>query len=153
MSVINKILVAFCFVVLQVAATPACFEWVLGYSSESCTESCAKISKTCTLSALQAVTTAGAFEAAITGAKQLGKTETVSDSNSFCTGGVNSWAFATAPAAMQYPLYVKEEDSAAGHYVMMNSCYYPENGVTGDCDTQYSVPPVQRFCPCDSATC
>lgn len=144
MNYLLKVALAFCLVAGQVAAV----QWVVGFSAESCTTTCQKVSKTCSLSDLQGVTTSSAFATALTGATQLGKTETVTDVNSFCTGGVNSWAFATAPAAMQYPLYVKEENSDVGTYVMTNSCYYPEGGVQGGCDAAFTVPPAQRFCPC-----
>lgn len=145
--------VVFCLIAVQVAATSPCLEWVLGYSSESCSETCSKASKTCSLSDLQAVTSLSAFEAAVASSRQLGKTEVPGSVSAFCTGGVNAWTFATAPAAMQYPLYLKDSDSDTGHYEMTNSCYFPEGGLQGDCDTVFNVPPAQRFCPCDSATC
>jgi hypothetical protein len=145
MNTVVKCIVAFCLLAGHAAAAA---QWVVGYSAESCTTTCSKISKTCSLPALQAVTTSSAFAQAVSGATQLGKSDLVTSSSEFCTGGINSWAFATAPASMQYPLYVKDPDSDVGTYQMTNSCYFPEGGVTGDCDTVYSVPPAQRFCPC-----
>lgn len=138
-------MVALCLVIGQVAASS---HWVVGYSAESCTATCSKISKTCSLSELQSITTASTFNQAVSGAQQLGKSELVTDAATFCSGGVNSWAFATAPAAMQYPLYVKDPQTDIGTYQMVNSCYFPEGGVSGDCNTVFSVPPAQRFCPC-----
>lgn len=145
MNFIVNFIVVFCLVAGQVAAS---VEWTVGYSAESCTMTCSKISKTCSLSDLQSITNAVAFEAALSGARQLGKPELLTSSSAFCTGGINTWEFATAPASMLYPLYVRDADSEHGTYVMTNACYFPVGGVTGDCDTAYTVPPSQRFCPC-----
>ena len=145
MSIMNKIIVVLCAMVCAVSA-----EWIVGYSGESCDATCAKVSKTCTLSALQAVTTSTAFDAVVASASQLGKNVGTVSTAAFCTGGVNTWAFATAPGVMQYPLYTKSETNPdQGEYVLTNSCYFPHGGVQGDCSTQYTVPPSQRFCPCD----
>ena len=141
-----NIAVLFCVVATQINANP---QWYLGYSSESCTETCTKVSKTCSLSTLQTVTTASAFESVVSSSNQLGKTETTGSVAEFCTGGVNSWPFATAPSVVQYPLYVKDPESGVGQYITTNNCFYPEGNMEGDCDSTYNVPPAQRFCPCE----
>lgn len=145
-----KFIVAMCLFAHQVYST----QWVVGYSAESCTTTCQKASpaKTCSLTALQAITTREAFDAAVTGATQLGKAELAGTSTDYCTAGVNSWPFATAPAIMQYPLYVKGTDVDAhehGEYILQNSCFFPTTGVEGGCDATFNVPAVQRLCPCE----
>lgn len=154
MNFLGKFIAAICLLAYQISASN-CFQWVVGFSSESCTTTCAKSGgRTCSLSTLQTITTNEAFNAAVGAAIQLGKDEPAVSTAAYCTGGVNSWPFATAPAVMQYPLYVKAEgEDEQGEYVLKNSCYFPTGGVQGDCDTVYSVPPAQRFCPCDKETC
>eukprot|EP00128_Syssomonas_multiformis_P008242 Colp12_sorted_trinity150504_noHs@653 len=145
MSIMNKIIVVLCAVACTVSA-----EWIVGFSGDSCDTTCGKVSKTCTLASLQAVTTSDAFDAVVASSRQLGKTDLPGSTAAFCNGGVNTWPFATAPGVMQYPLYTKSASNPdQGEYVLTNSCYYPATGVQGDCSTVYTVPPSQRFCPCD----
>lgn len=134
-----------CVLATVSVSASSCLEWVLGYSGESCSATCAKISKTCSLTLLQSVTTSSSFNDVVSASHIIGKTESLGSSAQFCLGGINSMPFATSPAAIQY---VPGPDLAPQYL-----CFYPENGVTGNCDTEYSLPPVQRFCPCDSATC
>ena len=104
-----------------------------------------KASKSCVENSLQSIITKEAFEIAVTSSRQLGKADRPGPLESFCSGGINVMDIATAPSAIQYlpgadlaPLYL---------------CYYPQDVVTGNCATEYTTPPVQRFCPCDSEVC
>ena len=149
---INLLIVALVCMICQISAQN-CFQWVIGFSGDSCSTTCAKLSKTCSLPDLQSITNAGAFDSMVAASTALGKNTVPGSSSAFCTGGINGWPFATAPAVMEYQLYVKNADGESGQYVTSNSCYYPTGSVAGDCDTAYTTPPSQRFCPCNSATC
>lgn len=141
----NKIIVVLCTLASAVSA-----DWIIGYSGDSCDSTCGKVSKTCDLAALQAVTTSAAFDNVISAAYQLGKDTVPGSTASFCNGGINTWPFATAPGVMQYPLYTKSpSDPDHGEYVLTNSCFFPANGLQGDCSTQFTVPPSQRICACN----
>mmetsp|Transcript_26117 Transcript_26117/g.59091 ORF Transcript_26117/g.59091 Transcript_26117/m.59091 type:complete len:97 (-) Transcript_26117:191-481(-) len=66
---------------------------------------------------------------------------------SFCNGGVNTWALATAPAVLDAPMFV----AATGVTEMKHSCFYP-NVMVGDCDTKFNVPMSQRLCACGTGS-
>jgi hypothetical protein len=153
-SSISVFVIAFLAIVGFASADSNCLQWVLGFSGDSCTETCAAISKTCNLPTMQTVTTQGSFDSMVASASQRGKDPLPGSTAAFCTGGVNGWPFATAPAAMQYPLYIKGEGANdVGEYIMTTSCFFPANGEQSDCDTKFQVPVAQRFCACDSETC
>ncbi|KAJ1391973.1 hypothetical protein B484DRAFT_408597 [Ochromonadaceae sp. CCMP2298] len=48
---------------------------------------------------------------------------------SFCNGGVNTWALATAPAVLDAPIVM-----------------------VGDCGTKFNVPMSRRLCACETGS-
>eukprot|EP00286_Rhodomonas_abbreviata_P000142 CAMPEP_0181288590 /NCGR_PEP_ID=MMETSP1101-20121128/416_1 /TAXON_ID=46948 /ORGANISM="Rhodomonas abbreviata, Strain Caron Lab Isolate" /LENGTH=324 /DNA_ID=CAMNT_0023392727 /DNA_START=303 /DNA_END=1277 /DNA_ORIENTATION=+ len=134
---------------VSVAPGTACHEWVLGYSAESCSETCSRISKTCVLADIEGITSAEMFAAMVANATELGTGgASLSSAEEFCEGGINKWAFASAPAAMRTPVYNSETQSTN----LAFSCFYPTI-MTGDCETKFNNPQSQRFCACDATEC
>jgi hypothetical protein len=148
--------------------------WVLGYSGDSCTLTCSRVSRTCDSTALLDITSRVAFDemveatnflssqfvAGITstalcsnGVNTLMYSDRVAGVNSFSGDGVNTnvntVAFADVPGIFSYWLYNKALYSGAG-YEEERYCYYPTSitPAQADCDVKYEHPPVQRFCPC-----
>jgi hypothetical protein len=131
----------------------ACAEWILGFSGESCSETCAHESKYCVLQHIKDVTTIDSFSSMVNQARQLGA-DNLPDIQEFCSGGINTWTYATAPAVTTFHIYEKnsEEPEKGGKSKSQFNCFFPEK-IEGDCDTKFTVPSAQRFCSCQSFDC
>ncbi|KAJ1426603.1 hypothetical protein B484DRAFT_450627 [Ochromonadaceae sp. CCMP2298] len=125
----------------------ACSEWLLGYSGESCTKTCSRIRKQCALFPIEMINTLEAMTATIESATSVVTLAPLGSFESFCNGGVNTWALATAPAVLDAPMFV----AATGVTEMKHSCFYP-NVMVGDCDTKFNVPMSQRLCACGTGS-
>eukprot|EP00428_Durinskia_dybowskii_P087429 CAMPEP_0170437576 /NCGR_PEP_ID=MMETSP0117_2-20130122/44758_1 /TAXON_ID=400756 /ORGANISM="Durinskia baltica, Strain CSIRO CS-38" /LENGTH=511 /DNA_ID=CAMNT_0010697707 /DNA_START=87 /DNA_END=1618 /DNA_ORIENTATION=- len=133
-----------------------CWEWVVGYSRESCTQTCGHVSRTCAGDHLQDVLTQATFEQMVGASYLLGSSIPPTSAALFCDGGINLWPFATAPAAFAYQTWVpSSQNSSTGQFHISHYCYYPPSvaALEGDCDTEYELPPAQRFCSCWLGDC
>lgn len=130
-----------------------CVEWFLGFSGHSCTETCARESKTCDAQRISELVTMDEFSKMVSIATQLGsRGERLSSATEFCSGGINTWPFATAPAVTSYHVFEKDELTPGRKSSVHYNCYFPSE-VVGDCDTTFMVPPAQRFCACVNPDC
>ena len=127
-----------------------CLEWVLGYSRESCTLTCSRVSRTCSFQYLQGVVSQEAFYQMVASATDLETSTATGAAETFCSQGINTYDFAPVPAAFTYVLC-----SPGGEREEQTYCNYPTSlsGLGGDCDTEYVYPPAQRFCPCTLGDC
>jgi len=151
--------------VVPTAAPTGCYQWILGYSTESCTQTCqnTEIGGTCSEEFLANINSVAAFEQMVSEAFMLGQTTQPGSAAAFCGGGVNPWLFAGAPAAFAYQTYVQVNGVATlvvSYYCNFNDANsLPTSptgtpaAITGDCDTRYYSPPSQRFCPCAIPDC
>eukprot|EP00286_Rhodomonas_abbreviata_P019085 CAMPEP_0181309950 /NCGR_PEP_ID=MMETSP1101-20121128/12303_1 /TAXON_ID=46948 /ORGANISM="Rhodomonas abbreviata, Strain Caron Lab Isolate" /LENGTH=340 /DNA_ID=CAMNT_0023416501 /DNA_START=69 /DNA_END=1091 /DNA_ORIENTATION=+ len=144
---------------LTPTATPTgCYHWIVGYSEQSCTQTCSnpEVGGTCSMEFLQLIDNRAAFDAMVAEAFMLGETTQPTSTALFCGGGVNPWTFAGSPAAFAYQVYVP---LPSPHFEVDHYCNYPDatglppTFLTGDCDTTYTAPPSQRFCPCAIPDC
>ena len=124
---------------------PDCVDWVLGYSSISCTATCANVGRTCDGALFSGILTSSAFYTMIASSYYIagGRPGTAT---SFCNAGINNWPFATAPAAFAYQVWVSNPSNpSTGQLVAYNYCYYPTTTaqLQGTCDTVYTNPPSQ----------
>jgi len=146
-------------VVPSVAVTVAqdqCFEWVIGYSRDSCTETCAELGHTCAEGQLATINSVQALEEVLATSTLLSSTTGPGTVATFCDGGVNIWPFATAPAAFAYQTFVPDPNNPAiGIYKISHYCYFPVNPVdlVDGCDVAFIMPPSQRICSCHSGNC
>eukprot|EP01032_Pedospumella_encystans_P022781 gene22781-25807_t len=146
-------------VVPSVAVTAAqdqCFEWVIGYSRDSCTETCAELGHTCAEGQLATINTVQALEEVLATSTLLSSTTGPGTVATFCDGGVNIWPFATAPAAFAYQTFVPDPNNPAiGIYKISHYCYFPVNpaNLVDGCDVSFVMPPSQRICSCHSGNC
>ena len=138
-----------------------CREWLLGFSGESCTQTCDREFKSCNLETLEAITNNDSFFAMVKMTRQLGDDKRFADSADFCNGGINTWPFATAPAIMSYHVYEKNEialpisfgqNKTKTKNIPHINCFFPTK-LIGDCDTKFQVPSAQRFCSCVNPDC
>jgi hypothetical protein len=132
------------------APSAGCYDWVLGYSGESCTLTCSRVSGECNQGNLEAIVTQQAFYDMVAASSSLcAGGDLVGSADVFCDQGINSYTFAGAPAAFSF------QTSNLGGSATENYCNYPTSlsGLTGDCDTTYLYPPAQRFCSCSSSNC
>ena len=77
---------------------------------------------------------------------QLGGPQRPGSVNTFCNAGINTWQFASSPAAFAYQVWVCDPNNpSTGQLVAYNYCYYPTTvaQLQGTCDTQYTNPPSQ----------
>ena len=126
-----------------------CLEWVLGYSSESCTTTCSRVSRECRLSQLQTIVTQQAFYNMVATATNLETNSATGPAGAYCNQGINAYTFVPVPAAYSYLLCLPSGD------VQQTHCNYPTSlqDLGGDCDSAYVYPPAQRFCPCTLGDC
>eukprot|EP00598_Pedospumella_elongata_P007630 CAMPEP_0184974474 /NCGR_PEP_ID=MMETSP1098-20130426/5974_1 /TAXON_ID=89044 /ORGANISM="Spumella elongata, Strain CCAP 955/1" /LENGTH=804 /DNA_ID=CAMNT_0027497079 /DNA_START=129 /DNA_END=2543 /DNA_ORIENTATION=+ len=133
-----------------------CWEWVIGFSTESCTATCAQVGRTCDPVKIGELNTVQALSDAISTSFLLGSASGPGSMATFCNGGINIWAFATAPAAFAYQTFVPNVNNPSeGVFVVSHYCYFPTNPVdyTGTCDTEYDIVPSQRICSCYNGAC
>mmetsp|Transcript_72801 Transcript_72801/g.152062 ORF Transcript_72801/g.152062 Transcript_72801/m.152062 type:complete len:195 (+) Transcript_72801:1-585(+) len=131
-----------------------CQDWILGYSGESCTETCSRRVKSCVMYDIEELNNLAAFEAMMANATDV-EGAPLGTMAEFCDAGVNVWPFATAPSAMRTPTHQLGEivdGVQESTTVLKYSCYYPAITI-GDCDTKFVLPQSQRFCSCDGETC
>jgi len=123
-----------------------CLEWVLGYSEESCSLTCSRVSRFCDAQYLSNIITETAFDDMVSSAHFLRDQHTPGISaTELCTKGINYQIFAHTPSLFTYEL-VTPEGAAFQTY-----CNYPTSlsEVTADCDAKYTDShPTQLFCPC-----
>jgi hypothetical protein len=119
-------------------------EWVLGYSSESCTLTCGRLSGQCDANKFSDIITTEAFNDMVTSAYELCSDSLVGDVGAFCNQGVNVFRFAQLPATFTYKTHAADGDAD------LTLCTFPtsSHSAEGGCDVQYLYPPAQRFCPC-----
>lgn len=131
------------------AAPTGCTRWVLGYSAESCTTTCGRLSGQCIASNLNSIVTQDSFYAMVSAALVLGQAGVSVDAASFCNLGVNVYVFAPAPAAFTYQVF------EAGGMSAQTYCNYPTSlaSLVSTCDTAYAYPPSRRFCSCSIPNC
>lgn len=137
----------------EVQNSNGCIEWFLGYSGESCSETCTRESKTCVAEKINELITMDAFSAMVPLATQLGpQDERLPSVEKFCNGGINTWPFATAPAVTSYHFHEKDEETSGRKVSVHYNCFFPSR-VVGDCDTKFLLPAAQRFCACVNSDC
>ena len=134
------------------AAIHACTEWFLGFSGESCTQTCTREAKICSAEVISDVLRYDNFTSIVPLSIQLGTETKLPIAAEFCNGGINTWPFATAPAVMSYEFHEKEEETQSRRTSIHYNCYFP-SVVVGDCDTKFMMPAAQRFCACISGDC
>jgi hypothetical protein len=119
-------------------------EWVLGYSTESCTLTCGRLSGQCDANKFSDITTTEAFNDMVTSAYEMCSGSHVGDVGAFCNQGVNVFRFAQLPATFTYKTHAADGDAD------LTLCTFPTSyhSAEGGCDVQYLYPPAQRFCPC-----
>jgi hypothetical protein len=119
-------------------------EWVLGYSTESCTLTCGRLSGQCDANKFTDVITTEAFNDMVTSAYVMCSGSLVGDVGAFCNQGVNVFRFAQLPATFTYKTHAADGDAD------LTLCTFPTSyhSAEGGCDVQYQYPPAQRFCPC-----
>jgi hypothetical protein len=136
----------------QSTAINTCVDWFLGFSGDSCTETCAKESRTCTAEKISEIVDHDKFSAMVPLAIQLGMENRLPIASEFCNGGINTWPFATAPAVTSYQFHDKHEETLLRRTEIHYNCYFPSQ-VVGDCDTKFLAPAAQRFCACLNSDC
>jgi hypothetical protein len=119
-------------------------EWVLGYSTESCTLTCVRLSGQCDANKFSDIITTEAFNDMVTSAYEMCSGSLVGDVGAFCNQGVNVFRFAQLPATFTYKTHAADGDAD------LTLCTFPtsSHSAEGGCDVQYLYPPAQRFCPC-----
>jgi hypothetical protein len=119
-------------------------EWVLGYSTESCTLTCGRLSGQCDANKFSDIITTEAFNDMVTSAYEMCSGSLVGDVGAFCNQGVNVFRFAQLPATFTYKTHAADGDAD------LTLCTFPTSyhSAEGGCDVQYQYPPAQRFCPC-----
>ena len=155
---IRHILYLLILVVIHISVATAnvnsnsCIEWYLGYSGESCTETCFKESTVCDQNHLEGIINIESFGNMVPLATQLGTEVRLPPMTEFCNGGVNTWPFATAPAVTAYHIHEKNELDSTRMSTLHYNCYFPSKMIA-DCDTKFQVPAAQRFCACLNTDC
>jgi hypothetical protein len=126
-----------------------CVEWVLGYSRESCSLTCSRVSRTCKQDNFNQIVTQQDFYDMVVSSLQLSTGTDTGTAPVFCSQGINVYNFAPSPAAFTY-VVCNENGKHEQTY-----CNYPTSlaNLDGDCDAQYIYPPAQRFCPCTVGDC
>ena len=140
----------------SVAPSASCVEWMLGYSRESCSQTCGRVLRTCSADVLYSIVTLEAFSTMVSSSVQLETDAMTGAADSFCTQGVNDYNFTSTLAAsadflgFQSPIAFTYLANELNESVRETYCNYPTSvaDVKGDCDTSYLNPPAQRFCPC-----
>jgi hypothetical protein len=151
-----------------------CVEWVLGYSGDSCSLTCSRVSRECDVSHLLAITTRQAFDDMVDRTHYMRDQYTALTTQELCGAQVNTISFSDAPGIFSYYVYNKALYSGKG-FKEKRYCTYPSSAATTTvatttstatnpitttttaktptpesvaCDIKYTQPPVQRFCPC-----
>jgi len=150
-----------------VATLPCGVNWILGYSSESCTQTCGRtaVAGSCDAASLSSIVTQNAFYSMLGSAMslQVGNPSVLTATGSgYCNLGVNDYDFTTILSASDYMNHqtaaaftFRLTEKIGGDDIRDTYCNYPSSlaNLGGDCDTTYSNPPAQRFCPCITTTC
>lgn len=130
-----------------------CIEWLLGYSGESCTETCSRESKVCSHEEVSEIIDPASFRLMVPLTHRVGHDISLPTATELCSGGVNTWPFATVPAVSSYQIHEKHEGDPSEKKISVHyNCFYPKK-VVGDCDTALTLPPAQRFCSCLNDDC
>jgi hypothetical protein len=125
-----------------------CFQWVLGYTSESCSQTCNRINSVCQESYLQTITNRASFIAMVNSSLYLYSGEIIGNATKFCNRGINNHNFSNSPSSLSF---VSITPSGRKLDIF---CYYPTTlDILATCDTFYINPPTQRFCSCVSSSC
>mmetsp|Transcript_30357 Transcript_30357/g.51339 ORF Transcript_30357/g.51339 Transcript_30357/m.51339 type:complete len:347 (-) Transcript_30357:215-1255(-) len=124
-----------------------CLEWVLGYSEESCSLTCSRVSRVCDAQYWDTIINSVNFDAMVSSAHILNSYQTPGQSaTAFCNKGINAISsFSSVPAVFTYELYTPEGNP------LQNYCNYPTSltALNADCDAKYTdTHPAQLFCPC-----
>jgi len=124
----------------------SCLEWVLGYTDESCSLTCSRVSRQCDAVYLSLINDQAAFEEAVLGMHTLrGQYAPGTTAAEVCNKGINFEFFAPAPALVSYKIY------GVNGYETQTYCTFPTSpsNLELDCDAKYTDPhPTQRLCPC-----
>eukprot|EP00598_Pedospumella_elongata_P002837 CAMPEP_0184977078 /NCGR_PEP_ID=MMETSP1098-20130426/7839_1 /TAXON_ID=89044 /ORGANISM="Spumella elongata, Strain CCAP 955/1" /LENGTH=2266 /DNA_ID=CAMNT_0027500023 /DNA_START=378 /DNA_END=7178 /DNA_ORIENTATION=+ len=126
-----------------------CSKWFLGYSSESCSQTCGRVNGTCVFNHLRKVVTQAEFYKVVASATRIGSGPT-GPATTFCNVGINLYNFAPVPAAFTFQTY-----NEGGELMQQTYCNYPTSvaALVGDCDSVFAYPPSQRFCSCEGDYC
>ena len=130
--------------------SPVCLQLALGDSGESCSATCAKLSRVCKEDYFAPVTTQQDFYALFASTVDVRSGEPLGAIADFCTGGVNLLPTVGIPAVQTLLLAVKGMDT------LRNSCSYPASeGATVQlsCDAELKASQARRFCPCVHDKC
>jgi hypothetical protein len=130
-------------------SAPICLEWILGFSAESCSQTCFKIGGTCIPAYFETITALESFTAMVESSFYLKTKQLTGDASTFCNLGIKEENTLTAPSAFSY---VIERPNGTVDYT---TCSYPTSivNVTSECSALTMTPPAQRFCPCISPAC
>lgn len=116
-------------------------EWYLGYSGESCDATCAHVGGVCDAAPLANIVDASSFSEMVASATALDTNQVIGQQASvFCNQGINSLAFASAPAAVKMSAGTTNQ----------TLCNHPTalSQLQGDCGVAFQELPAQRFCNC-----
>ena len=116
--------------------------WYLGYSGDSCDETCSNVGGECQADPLSDIVDADSFQTMLGATMVLETNEVIGSAAaaSFCSDGTNLFPFASAPAAV----------SLSHGATNQTLCTFPTSlsKLQGDCGLSFQAPSAQRFCNC-----
>ena len=131
------------------APSTVCLQWVLGAPKESCSATCAAVSRTCSAHHFLDVVSAGDFSDMVGSSIDGAGGGAVGSVATYCSQGTNGWPSVGGPVSVSALLHQSTGD------VVQTHCTYPTStsGVTLGCEDALTAFPSRRFCPCVRDTC
>jgi hypothetical protein len=131
------------------APTRVCLQWTLGIEGQSCSTTCASVSRVCKNSYLRDIVTAEAFYAMVAGAVNVRTGDFIGSFEALCSYGANDLGGSVGVPSFLPVVYTAESGSP-----VRGSCSYPTSlADLSGCDAVPTGLPFRQFCPCVDYDC
>jgi hypothetical protein len=127
------------------AAQPSCLQWILGFSGDSCTETCSSLNGICSINDFKSVNSLESFEKMVDSSYYMKTKVSPGTTSSLCNDGVSINTIYGAPASFTRVVWLMSGK------LSLTSCGYLESATdipVDYCEISNKVPPTDRFCPC-----